>query len=103
MSEYIDALCGDSQLAAELSFGERSKSGVVMCSVVSDSLRVPANVVIEFCKGRYSVKSRIIKNKYRRIPGTKKRAYPSRCDLGCVCLVLLILSPHCEQEKIYTT
>ena len=61
MSEYIDALCGDSQLAAELSFGERSKSGVVMCSIVTDSLRVPANVVIEFCKGRYSVKSRIIK------------------------------------------
>ena len=69
MSEYIEALCGDSQLAAELSFGARtvesaiepgSNSGVVICSVVSESLRIPANVVIEFCKGRYSVQSKII-------------------------------------------
>ena len=31
------------------------------------------------------------------------QAYPSRCHLGCVCFVLLIVSPHCEQEKINTT
>ena len=34
---------------------------------------------------------------------TTVQAYLSRCDLGCVCFVLLIVSPHCEQEKINTT
>ena len=28
------------------------------------------------------------------------QVYPSRCDLGCVCFVLLIVSPRCEQDKI---
>ena len=68
MCEYIDALCDDAQLAAELSFGARavesviihrgslSGGGVVMCSIVSESVRVPANVVMEFCKEQYSVK-----------------------------------------------
>ena len=27
------------------------------------------------------------------------QAYPCHCHLGCVCFVLLIVSPHCEQEK----
>jgi len=31
------------------------------------------------------------------------QACPSHCDLGCVCFVLLIVSPHCEQEIINTT
>lgn len=64
MSEYLDALCGNAQLAAELSFGARAvesvidpgSGGVVMCSIVQESVRVPASVVMEFCKGPYSVK-----------------------------------------------
>ena len=28
---------------------------------------------------------------------------PLCCHLGCVCFVLLMVSPHCEQEKINTT
>lgn len=58
MSEYLDALCGNAQLAAELSFGARAvesvidpgSGGVVMCSIVQESVRVPASVVMEFCK-----------------------------------------------------
>ena len=65
MSEYLDALCGDDQLAAELSFGMKTvesyfdseyNSGVVMCSVLNEAVHVPANVVLEFCKEQYSMK-----------------------------------------------
>ena len=71
MCEYIDALSDDAQLAAELSFGARVvesvtidrgslSGGVVMCSIVSESFRVPANVVMEFCKEQFSVKLGLI-------------------------------------------
>ena len=64
MAEYIDALCNDAQLAAELSFESVTDSGgggggVVMCSIVDESVHIPANVVIEFCKEWYS---RTLKN-----------------------------------------
>ena len=65
MAEYIDALCNDAQLAAELSFVDSAAvsgsggGGVVMCSIVDESVHIPANVVIEFCKEWYS---RTLKN-----------------------------------------
>ena len=34
-----------------------------------------------------------------KLKQNKVQVYQFHCDLGCVCFVLLIVSPHCEQEK----